>query len=78
MKITSQIINDATKILSVDPENEVYRKMINQAGALTLTYLQHNLHGCINGKEYRIPETPTLEIEEITLDIEGLTNNGDE
>lgn len=58
MKITSQIINDAAKILSVDPENEIYRKMIHQAGVLTLTYLQHNLHGSINGEEYRIPETP--------------------
>ncbi len=78
MKITSQIINDAAKILSVDPENEIYRKMIHQAGVLTLTYLQHNLHGSINGEEYRIPETPTLEIEKITLEIEEITNNGEE
>lgn len=78
MKITSQIINDAAKILSVDPENEVYRKMINQAGIQTLNYLQHNLHGSINGLEYIIPETPSLEIKEIIMEIEELTNNGDE
>nr|WP_314465904.1 hypothetical protein [uncultured Clostridium sp.] len=78
MKITSQIINDAAKILSVDPENEVYRKMINQAGIQTLNYLQHNLHGSINGEEYRIPETPTLKIEEIALEIEKSTDNGEE
>ena len=77
MKINSQFINDAAIILSINPKDETSKRIITEAAMRTLEYIKHNPSGVINDMNYSIPETSTLEIEEITLEIEKSTNNGE-
>ena len=62
MKINSQFINDAAKILSINPNDETSKKIIRAATRRTLEYIELNPCGAINDEEYKIPETPVLKI----------------
>lgn len=75
MKINSRLINDAARILSIDPNNETLKKNIAKAAIRTLEYLEKNPCGVINGTNYSIPEISTMEIEKLTLEIEKTTTN---
>lgn len=64
MKINSQFINDAAKILSINPDDETSKIIITAATSRTLEYIELNPCGTINGEEYIIEEVPVLTIDE--------------
>jgi len=76
--IISRCLDNAEKALAINPEDEYAKLVVKKCMINTLKYLKDNKSGSINGEEYNLPEISNSVLDELILEIEELTKNGDE